>query len=180
MGTLHLKAEVCEVVTKKRFVEFAIELKWTGADARRAYEASQLNLKSVDDDDEYSFTLALASFAGSELAKRQALQAAQKAAVTKKKNEIRKIKQDYVENIQKITQDLQHERSLLVSIISRVYGIAKQFGMQDPWVESLLANYHEFIREEVSETEADLEQYSRFLDEEMSEIESETISKEAS
>jgi CRISPR/Cas system CMR subunit Cmr4 (Cas7 group RAMP superfamily) len=63
---------------------------WTKADAQRALEVIDFDTNP----DELTIRKAASLFAGTELMNRQRLQAAQKAQVTKKNKEIKKLKQD--------------------------------------------------------------------------------------
>ena len=38
----------------------------------------------------------------------------------------------------------QKERSAFVNIIARIYKFAKPFGLEDPWIEALLAQYNKY------------------------------------
>ncbi len=71
------------MMTKKEAVAFAKQFNWTKADAERAF--SDLDLTEAN---EHDLLMALVQFSGAELLNRQRLQAAQKAQVTRKKNEI--------------------------------------------------------------------------------------------
>lgn len=64
---------------------------WTKADAVRALEGIDFN----NDADELSIRRAISQFAGSELSKRQRLQAAQKGMATKKSKEIELKNKEY-------------------------------------------------------------------------------------
>ena len=70
---------------------------WTKADAGRALEL--INFKT--DPDELAIRRTISSFAGSELIKRQRLQAAQKSIVTKQNKEIERKDKEYANKIER-------------------------------------------------------------------------------
>lgn len=142
------------MVTKKQAIKFATDLGWTQKDAERAYETIGINLNLVAEDDEFTLALTLADFAGEVLYERQRKQARQKAEVTKKKSEIKSIKLEFAEKIERYEQDLTQERSLFVSLIDRLYKFGQIFGLEDPWIEALLAKYQEYIQAEDSQQSA--------------------------
>jgi hypothetical protein len=145
MRSFKFAVEKAVMVTKNQFTEFAKELGWTEADAKRAYEESDMNFKLVAQDDKSTLVLALAKFAGENLYKRQCEQAAQKGLVTKRNKEIKQIKLEYSTKIQQIEDALTTERSLLVTIIDRLYKFGRRFGLKDPWIEAFLTLYQENI-----------------------------------
>jgi len=126
-------------MTKKQAIEFAKKFGWTAKDAERAF--TDLNFKEAD---EQALLLALVKFAGNELAERQRLQGAQKAQVTKKVKYIKEIEVEFSNKIGEYEELLKQERSLFVNIIAGVYMIANRFGLEDPWIEALLAKYDEY------------------------------------
>ncbi|NJM68337.1 MAG: hypothetical protein HC851_23060 [Acaryochloris sp. RU_4_1] len=142
------------MVTKRKAIKFATDLGWTQKDAERAYEAIGIDLNLVSEDDEFTLALTLADFAGEVLYERQRKQARQKGEVTKKRNEIKSIKLEYAEKIEQFEQDLTQERSLFVSLIARLYKFSQLFGLEDPWIEALLAKYQEYIQPDDSEQAA--------------------------
>ncbi|MBD2515994.1 hypothetical protein H6G93_13405 [Nostoc sp. FACHB-973] len=73
---------------------------WTKADAMRALEVIDFSTNP----DEITIRRAISAFAGSELIKRQRLQAAQKGLVTKKSNEIEKNNQEYAVKIEQLNK----------------------------------------------------------------------------
>ncbi len=79
---------------------------WTKADAIRALEVINLNTNP----DELTIRRAISPFAGSELNKRQRLQAAQKAMVTKKAKEIERKDEEYAAKINQCEKDQKQER----------------------------------------------------------------------
>ncbi|MBE9118631.1 hypothetical protein IQ249_22330 [Lusitaniella coriacea LEGE 07157] len=125
--------------TKQQAIEYAKKFNWTGADAQRAF--SNLNLKDASEQD---LLVALVNFAGSELAERQRLQAAQKGQVTKKKNQLKQNELDFATKVSEYEDTLKQERSLFVNIIAKVYKFAQPFGLKDPWIETLLTQYSEY------------------------------------
>ncbi len=126
------------MTTKKQAIEFATKFNWTAADAERAFDG--LNLKETD---EQALLLALVNFAGPELYKRQRLQGAQKAQVTKKSNHIKKIETEFAKQIDEFKEQLEQERSIFVNVISGLYKFGRRFGLEDPWIEALLTTYEE-------------------------------------
>lgn len=127
------------MTTKKQALEFAKQFNWTAKDAERAF--TNINFKEAD---EQNLLMALVEFAGPELAERQRLQGAQKAQVTKKVKYIKKIELEFAAQVDKCEEELRIERSTFVNLIARVYKLAKPFGIEDPWIEALLANYEEY------------------------------------
>ncbi|PPS45924.1 hypothetical protein [Chroococcidiopsis sp. TS-821] len=79
---------------------------WTKADAIRALEVIDFN----NNPDELTIRRAISNFAGSELNKRQRLQAAQKGQVTKKNKEIEQIHQEYDAKLTQYKQELKQAR----------------------------------------------------------------------
>lgn len=138
------------MVSKKRAIDFAVKLGWTQEDAKRAYESIGVNLDLVADDDEFTLALTLADYAGEVLYERQRKQAAQKAQVTKKTNEIERIKTAYSEKIEQYEEDLDLQRSQFVGIISRIYNFAQKFGLRDAWIDALLASYNNSLQDDSS------------------------------
>lgn len=124
------------MTTKKQAIEFANNFNWTAADAERAF--ADLNIQEAD---EQALLLALVKFAGPGLAERQRLQGAQKAQVTKKVKYIKEIEIDFANKVNEYEEKLQQERSNFVNVIAGVYKFAKRFGLEDPWIEALLATY---------------------------------------
>jgi hypothetical protein len=124
--------------TKQEAIELAKNFGWTEADAKRAF--ANLNYKEAD---EKALLIALAKFAGAELAQRQRLQAAQKAQVTKKTKYIKEIETEFATRVSEYEAVLQKERSLFVNIIAQLYKLVKPLGVKDPWIETLLAQYDE-------------------------------------
>lgn len=124
------------MTTKKQAIEFATKFNWTAADAERAFADL-----SIQEADEQALLLALVKFAGPSLAERQRLQGAQKAQVTKKVKYIKEIEIDFANKVNEYEEKLQQERSNFVNVIAGVYKFAKRFGLEDPWIEALLATY---------------------------------------
>ncbi|MHC5935243.1 hypothetical protein [Nostoc sp.] len=79
---------------------------WTKADAMRALEVIDFSTNP----DEITIRRAISPFAGSELIKRQRLQAAQKGMVTKKTKEIESKQQEYAAKIDQFQKYPQQER----------------------------------------------------------------------
>jgi hypothetical protein len=73
-------------VNKRKAIDLLRSESWTEADAKRALAIVDFDL----DPDELVIRRAISQFAGAELIQRQRLQAAQKAQVTKKTNELAK------------------------------------------------------------------------------------------
>ena len=124
---------------KQDAIAFAKKFDWTAADAKRAFV--NLDIKEAD---EQSLLLAMANFAGKELLERQRLQAAQRGQVTRKKNEIKRIELEYAATIESHAKEIQEMRSTFIPVISSIYKFANNFGLKDPWIEALLANYEEY------------------------------------
>lgn len=78
---------------------------WTKADAMRALEVIDFSANP----DEITIRRGISLFAGSELIKRQRLQAAQKGLVTKKSNEIEKNNQEYAAKIEQLKKSQKQE-----------------------------------------------------------------------
>ncbi|VEP17428.1 conserved hypothetical protein [Hyella patelloides LEGE 07179] len=83
-------------MNKKEAIQLLNNEGWTKADAQRALEL--INLQADSDVDEIIIRRAISKFAGSELVKRQRLQAAQKAMVTKRNKEIK----NYIFQLEKL------------------------------------------------------------------------------
>ncbi|MGK7940467.1 MAG: hypothetical protein AB4062_10040 [Crocosphaera sp.] len=125
-------------MTKKEAIELAKKFNWTEADAKRAF--SDLDFQEAD---EQKLLIELAKFAGSELLNRQRLQAAQKAQVTRKKNEIKQIETEYQQHMEQSQQTIEEMQSLFLPVIGKLYSFSKQFGLQDPWIEAMLETYEQ-------------------------------------
>ncbi len=106
----------------------------------RARAFIDLDLNTANEQD---LLMALANFAGQELLNRQRLQAAQKAQVTRKKNEIKQIEIDYKQQMEKSKQTIEEMQSLFMPVIAKLYRFAKQFDLQDPWIEAMLETYEQ-------------------------------------
>ncbi len=140
------------MVSKKQAIDFAVKLGWTQEDAKRAYEAIGVNLDLVADDDEFTLALTLADYAGEVLYERQRKQAAQKAQVTKKTNEIERIKIAHAERIEQYEENLNLQRSQFVGIISRIYKFAQRFGLRDAWIDALLISYNDYLKQDENDS----------------------------
>lgn len=79
---------------------------WTKEDAKRALEVIDFNKNP----DELTIRRAISNFAGSELSKRQRLQAAQKGQVTKKNKEIEQIHKEYDIKLTRYKQELKQAK----------------------------------------------------------------------
>jgi hypothetical protein len=134
--------------TKRDAITYAKHFGWTGADAERAF--ANIDLEQAD---ELALLTAMVNFAGPTLYERQRLQGAQKGLVTKKEKYIKQIEQDFAHKVQEYEKVLSQERSLLVGVIAKLYGIAKRFGIKDAWIEVLLAQYDEYQHAEQPYTE---------------------------
>jgi hypothetical protein len=122
-------------------IELSKDWGWTVAEAKRALEAVSYPIEEV------ALLKVLTRFAGAELKKRQYLQAAQKAQVTKKANHIEKIETDFSNQISTYQETLEKERSLFVAVIRKLYKLAKPFGLQDPWIDALLVQYDQYQKD---------------------------------
>ena len=118
---------------------FAAELGWTKADGERAFQGCDFPLEHVDALNQ------LVKFAGPELLNRQRLQGAQKAQVTRKKNEIQQLEQELVTTIDTYEEKLTQDRSQFIVIIKTIYGFLQPFGYRDPWVEALIETYESHL-----------------------------------
>ncbi len=119
---------------KKEAISLAKSHGWTAKDAERAYAGLDFNKVSQE-----QIVDALVRFAGPELLERQRLQAAQKAQVTRKKNHIKKIEIEFNEKIEEGEKKIAEMRSTFLPLIDKIYNFAKPFGLEDPWIEALLA-----------------------------------------
>ena len=125
--------------TQKNAVQYAQHFGWTQADAKRAFV--DIDLKDAD---ELALLTAMVNFAGPTLYERQRLQGAQKGLVTKKENYIKQIELEFSEKVSDYEEQLSAERSLFVTTIAKVYGVANRLGFKDSWVEMLLEQYDEY------------------------------------
>ena len=126
-------------MTQQDAIQYAKHFGWTGADAKRAF--ADIDLQNAD---ELALLTAMVNFAGPTLYERQRLQGAQKGLVTKKEKYIKRIEQDFAERVSDYEEQLASERSIFVSMIARIYGVANRFGFTDPWVETLLEQYNDY------------------------------------
>lgn len=127
------------MTTKKEAINYAKHFGWTEADAKRAF--ADIDLRDAD---ELAVLTAMVNFAGPTLYERQRLQGAQKGLVTKKENYIRQIEIEFSEKVSDYEEQLSTQRSLFVTTIAKVYGVASRFGFKDSWVEMLLEQYDEY------------------------------------
>ena len=118
---------------------FAAELGWTKADGERAFKHCEFPIEKI------AALNQLVKFAGPELLNRQRLQGAQKAQVTRKKNEIQQLEQELVTTIDTYEEKLTHDRSQFIAIIKTIYGILRPLGYRDQWVEALIQTYESHL-----------------------------------
>jgi hypothetical protein len=135
--------------TKQQALEFAKQYQWTAKDAERAFEP--VDLKQADD---LMLLTAMAEFAGKELFNRQKSQASYKGQVTKKNKHIKEIEQDFAQKVGDYEKEIHKQHSLFVNLIARIYSFSKAFGMRDPWVETLLSEYEEYMNDEIEKDAA--------------------------
>lgn len=90
---------------------------WTKADAMRALEVIDFSANP----DEITIRRAISPFAGSELIKRQRLQAAQKGLVTKKTREIELKEQEYAAKIDQVKKYPKQEKEKYEAEIKRLF-----------------------------------------------------------
>lgn len=128
--------------TKQEAIQYAKHFGWTGADAERAF--TTLATAELKNADELALLTAMVNFAGPTLLERQRLQGAQKGLVTKKEKYIKQIEIEFAEKVSDYEEQLSKERSLFVTVIARVYGVASRFGFKDSWVEMLLEQYDDY------------------------------------
>ncbi len=126
--------------TKQQSIDFAKKYQWTAKDAERAFES--IDLKQAD---ELGLLTAMAEFAGKQLIDRQKSQASYKGQVTKKNKYIKEIELDFAQKTTEYEKVIYKQQSLFVQIIARVYNVSKAFGVKDPWVETLLSEYEEYL-----------------------------------
>ncbi|WP_310409941.1 hypothetical protein [Chamaesiphon sp. OTE_8_metabat_110] len=126
--------------SKQQALEFAKKYHWTVKDAERAFKS--VDLKQAD---ELALLTAMAEFAGKELLNRQYLQRSQKGQVTKKTQYIKEIELDFAQKTNEYEKVIQKQHSLFVRVIAQIYNVSKTFGVKDPWVETLLSEYEEYL-----------------------------------
>ncbi len=124
---------------KREAIAFAQQYGWTGKDAERALAGLDLKLASQND-----LVNVLLQFAGPELLERQRLQGAQKGQVTKKTNQLKKVQTEFADKVAEYEETIALERSQFVDVIARLYGFGNRFGLQDPWIETLLNQYAKY------------------------------------
>jgi hypothetical protein len=127
------------MTTQQEAIQYAKHFGWTGTDAKRAF--INIDLKEAD---ELALLTAMVNFAGPMLYERQRLQGAQKGLVTKKEKYIKQMEIEFSEKVSDYEEQLSKERSLFVTTIAKVYGIANRFGFKDSWVEMLLEQYNDY------------------------------------
>lgn len=121
-------------MNRKEAIDLAHSEGWTKADAERA-------LKELDfsqDISEGKIWITLSKFAGSELLKRQRLQAAQKGQVTKKDNQIKTIELNHANKVDGFEKKVQKERNEWRQMLNQVYNFANKFGFKDPMIEKII------------------------------------------
>lgn len=112
---------------------------WTKADAMRALELIDFSTNP----DEITIRRAISPFAGSELIKRQRLQAAQKGLVTKKSNEIEKNNQEYAAKIEQLKKYQKQENEKYETEIQNLSDTNKVLEMK---LKSINAQNSELIQ----------------------------------
>lgn len=127
------------MTTRKEAISYARHFGWTEADAKRAF--ADIDLKSTN---ELALLTAMVNFAGPTLLDRQRLQGSQRGLVTKKENYIKQIELEFSEKVNNYEEQLVVQRSLFVTAIAKIYGVASGFGFKDSWVELLLEQYDEY------------------------------------
>ena len=127
---------------KKDAIKFATNFNWTKADAERAFK--EINLKEAS---QQTLLLAMAEFSGSELLKRQNLQKAQKAQVTKNRKYIKKIELEFAETVEAQEKEISEMRSTFLPVIFKLYQFGQSFGLKDHWIEALIVTYEEYQQE---------------------------------
>lgn len=120
-------------MNKKEAIELVRTEGWTKADAERAFQSLDFS-RDVSERDVW---ITLSKFAGSELEKRQRLQAAQKGLVTKHSKQIKDIELNHATTIRNYEDNLQKERSQWRQILGYVYNKAKSFGFNDALIEKI-------------------------------------------
>ncbi|NJM67563.1 MAG: hypothetical protein HC851_18765 [Acaryochloris sp. RU_4_1] len=126
--------------TKTDAITYARGFGWNKVDGERAFK--DLNLPT----DEVTLLNAMVRFAGPELKHRQHLQGAQKGQVTLKKKELEAIEKQYEQMVQSYENQIRCDRSDFTMIIKTCYGIAQKFGYKDPWIESLIVAYDQYVK----------------------------------
>ncbi|MFN6570886.1 hypothetical protein [Dendronalium sp. ChiSLP03b] len=105
---------------------------WTKADAMRALEVIDFRINP----DEITIRRGISSFAGSELSKRQRLQAAQKGMVTKKTKEIERNNQEYATKIEEVKKYKKQEQEKSEAEIQRLSDTNKVLEMKIKTINS--------------------------------------------
>ncbi|MCD8489270.1 MAG: hypothetical protein LRZ84_21665 [Desertifilum sp.] len=101
-------------------------------------ERALQELDFSQDISERQIWIALSKFAGSELLKRQRLQAAQKSQVTKKDNQIKTIESNHAATIDNFEKKVQKERNEWRQMLNQVYSFANKFGFRDAMIEKII------------------------------------------
>ena len=121
-------------MNKKEALQLGDRLGWKKADAKRALESINFNTNPS----EVAILETFCRFAGTELDKRQRLQAARKGMVTKKNREIERKDKEYAAKIGQYEEYLKKEISLWREVVGSVYRYAQRFGLKDPMIEHIL------------------------------------------
>lgn len=111
---------------------------WTKSDAIRALEVINFN----DSPDELTIRRAISMFAGSELIKRQRLQAVQKGMVTKKAKEIEHKNKEHAANIQHLKNSQKEEKETIESKIETLCSENQTLGSK---IQALVSQKNELI-----------------------------------
>ncbi len=121
-------------MNKKEAIDLARKEGWAKADVERALQEFDFS-KDLSDK---QLWITLSKFAGSELLKRQRLQAAQKSQVTKRDNKIKSIELNHAANVDNLEKKVQKERNEWRQILNRVYSFANKLGFKDPMIEKII------------------------------------------
>ena len=122
---------------------------WTIADTDRAYKAANITFVQ-NTPSEQELLLALVQFAGPELKARQSAQAAQRGLATKRHNYIQELKISYSQDVKKLEQKIDKQKSLFVNAIDWLYKRFRAFGLRDQWIETLLETYNHYLSDDWS------------------------------
>jgi tRNA U34 5-carboxymethylaminomethyl modifying GTPase MnmE/TrmE len=132
------------IANKTQAKAFAAELGWTQADGARAFNDADFPLDRIE------ALNRMVQFAGPELLNRQRLQGAQKAQVTKNRNQVERLELELVATIDTYEDKLTRDRSQFIAVIKTVYGLLRTFGYRDQWVEALIQTYDDHLNGEES------------------------------
>ncbi|WP_068819302.1 hypothetical protein [Phormidesmis priestleyi] len=109
-------------MNKSQVIALLVSEKWTKADAIRALEG----IDFATNPDELTIRRAISPFSGAELINRQRLQAAQKAQVTKKTNEIERLEKAHELEIEKLKARIQNPSPKDEFLEAKVKALASQ------------------------------------------------------